>query len=262
MPKLSILDRYTKLSFPSSLVKKFMVSEIKNKSYVIDTVKEKNDKLKKDDKTEKDNKEIKEVQFISVSNSHLIITKLIESLINYLITESVLYKTKSNVGLYELQYRDIETAIYKNNELKENFIYSVFNYQSDIHYEVIDNKELVKYLNDIDNNVKVENDAINFIQYLINCYCCKFIKIAYSIMKEYNKIRINSSIIKICLNVMFSGKYYCRIIKETEEMVSMIDSFREEKKQENEKKKEDKRGNGGDEEVKESMNEDNSNSEK
>ena len=61
-------------------------------------------------------------------------TKLIESLINYLITESVLYKTKSNVGLYELQYRDIETAIYKNNELKENFIYSVFNYQSDIHY--------------------------------------------------------------------------------------------------------------------------------
>ncbi len=57
-------------------------------------------------------------------------------------------------------------------------------------------------------------------------------------MKEYNKIRINSSIIKICLNVMFSGKYYCRIIKETEEMVSMIDSFREEKKQENEKKKE------------------------
>lgn len=262
MPKLSILDRYTKLSFPSSLVKKFMVSEIKNKSYVIDTVKEKNDKLKKDDKTEKDDKEIKEVQFISISNSHLIITKLIESLINYLITESVLYKTKSNVGLYELQYRDIETAIYKNNELKENFIYSVFNYQSDIHYEVIDNKELVKYLNDIDNNVKVENDAINFIQYLINCYCCKFIKIAYSIMKEYNKIRINSSIIKICLNVMFSGKYYCRIIKETEEMVSMIDSFREEKKQENEKKKEDKRGNGGDEEVKESKNEDNSNSEK
>ena len=40
MPKLSILDRYTKLSFPSSLVKKFMVSEIKNKSYVIDTAKE------------------------------------------------------------------------------------------------------------------------------------------------------------------------------------------------------------------------------
>ena len=46
MPKLSILDRYTKLSFPSSLVKKFMVSEIKNKSYVIDTAKEKNDKNK------------------------------------------------------------------------------------------------------------------------------------------------------------------------------------------------------------------------
>ena len=263
MPKLSILDRYTKLSFPSSLVKKFMVSEIKNKSYVIDTVKEKNDKLKKDDKTEKDDKEIKEVQFISVSNSHLIITKLIESLINYLITESVLYKTKSNVGLYELQYRDIETAIYKNNELKENFIYSVFNYQSDIHYEVIDNKELVKYLNDIDNNVKVENDTINFIQYLINCYCCKFIKIAYSIMKEYNKIRINSSIIKICLNVMFSGKYYCRIIKETEEMVSMIDSFREEKKQENEKKKEDKRGNGESKNTEEKEEqEDNSNGEK
>ena len=265
MPKLSILDRYTKLSFPSSLVKKFMVSEIKNKSYVIDTVKEKNDKKddkKEDNKTEKD----KEIQFISVSNSHLIITKLIESLINYLITESVLYKTKSNVGLYELQYRDIETAIYKNNELKENFIYSVFNYQSDIHYEVIDNKELVKYLNDMDNNVKVENDAINFIQYLINCYCCKFIKIAYSIMKEYNKIRINSSIIKICLNVMFSGKYYCRIIKETEEMVSMIDSFREEKKQENEKKKEDKTGGNGEikneEEKEKEKGEDNSNGEK
>lgn len=245
MPKLSILDRYTKLSFPSSLVKKFMVSEIKNKSYVINNVKDdKKDKLVNEDKTE--NK--KEIQFISVSNSHLIITKLIESLINYLITESVLYKTKSNVGLYELQYRDIETAIYKNNELKENFIYSVFNYQPDIHYEVIDNKELIKYLNDIDNNVKVENDAINFIQYLINCYCCKFIKIAYSIMKEYNKIRINSSIIKICLNVMFNGKYYCRIIKETEEMVSLIDTFREEKKQENEKKKEDKIG-GNDKEV-------------
>lgn len=243
MPKLSVLDRYTKLSFPSSLVKKFMVSEIKNKSYVIDNVKDD----KKDTKEDK-----KEIQFISVSNSHLIITKLIESLINYLITESVLYKTKSNVGLYELQYRDIETAIYKNNELKENFIYSVFNYQSDIHYEVIDNKELIKYLNDIDNNVKVENDAINFIQYLINCYCCKFIKIAYSIMKEYNKIRINSSIIKICLNVMFNGKYYCRIIKETEEMVSLIDSFREEKKQENEKKKEDKfGGNDGDDGNKE-----------
>lgn len=264
MPKLSILDRYTKLSFPSSLVKKFMVSEIKNKSYVIDTIKEKNNKLKKDDKTEKDDKEIKEVQFISVSNSHLIITKLIESLINYLITESVLYKTKSNVGLYELQYRDIETAIYKNNELKENFIYSVFNYQSDIHYEVIDNKELVKYLNDIDNNIKVENDAINFIQYLINCYCCKFIKIAYSIMKEYNKIRINSSIIKICLNVMFNGKYYYRIIKETEEMVSMIDSFREEKKQENEKKKKDKNEviNGGGDIGDKKETEDNSNSEK
>ena len=247
MPKLSVLDRYTKLSFPSSLVKKFMVSEIKNKSYVIDNVKD-DKKDTKEDKTE--NK--KEIQFISVSNSHLIITKLIESLINYLITESVLYKTKSNVGLYELQYRDIETAIYKNNELKENFIYSVFNYQSDIHYEVIDNKELIKYLNDIDNNVKVENDAINFIQYLINCYCCKFIKIAYSIMKEYNKIRINSSIIKICLNVMFNGKYYCRIIKETEEMVSLIDSFREEKKQENEKKKEDKfGGNDGDDGNKE-----------
>lgn len=243
MPKLSVLDRYTKLSFPSSLVKKFMVSEIKNKSYVIDNVKDD----KKDIKEDK-----KEIQFISVSNSHLIITKLIESLINYLITESVLYKTKSNVGLYELQYIDIETAIYKNNELKENFIYSVFNYQSDIHYEVIDNKELIKYLNDIDNNVKVENDAINFIQYLINCYCCKFIKIAYSIMKEYNKIRINSSIIKICLNVMFNGKYYCRIIKETEEMVSLIDSFREEKKQENEKKKEDKiGGNDGDDGNKE-----------
>lgn len=240
MPKLSVLDRYTKLSFPSSLVKKFMVSEIKNKSYVIDNVKE-DKKDTKENKTE--NK--REIQFISVSNSHLIITKLIESLINYLITESVLYKTKSNVGLYELQYRDIETAIYKNNELKENFIYSVFNYQPDIHYEVIDNKELIKYLNDIDNNVKVENDAINFIQYLINCYCCKFIKIAYSIMKEYNKIRINSSIIKICLNVMFNGKYYCRIIKETEEMVSMIDTFREEKKQENEKKKEDKIGGNG-----------------
>lgn len=254
MPKLSILDRYTKLSFPSSLIKKFMTAEIKNKLCVIENVKDqKNDKIKKDDKTEKD-----EVQFISVSNSHLIITKLIESLINYLITESVLYKTKSNVGLYELQYRDIETAIYKNNELKENFIYSVFNYQSDIHYEVIDNKELIKYLNDIDNNIKVENDAINFIQYLINCYCCKFIKIAYSIMKEYNKIRINSSIIKICLNVMFSGKYYCRIIKETEEMVSMIDSFREEKKQENEKKKEDKNIGGDDknkEEQKDSNNE-------
>ena len=263
MPKLSILDRYTKLSFPSSLVKKFMVSEIKNKSYVIDNVKDdKKDKLAKENKTEKDDK--KEIQFISVSNSHLIITKLIESLINYLITESVLYKTKSNVGLYELQYRDIETAIYKNNELKENFIYSVFNYQPDIHYEVIDNKELIKYLNDIDNNVKVENDAINFIQYLINCYCCKFIKIAYSIMKEYNKIRINSSIIKICLNVMFNGKYYCRIIKETEEMVSLIDTFREEKKQENEKKKEDKieGNNGGEEDNKESKNEDISNGEK
>ena len=62
---------------------------------------------------------------------------------------------------------------------------------------------------------------------------------------------------------MFSGKYYCRIIKETEEMVSMIDSFREEKKQDNEKKKEDKRGNGeskNEEEKKEG--EDNSNVEK
>ena len=113
----------------------------------------------------------------------------------------------------------------------------------------------------MDNNVKVENDAINFIQYLINCYCCKFIKIAYSIMKEYNKIRINSSIIKICLNVMFSGKYYCRIIKETEEMVSMIDSFREEKKQENEKKKEDKTGGNGESKNAE-VGEDNSNVEK
>ena len=54
MPKLSILDRYTKLSFPSSLVKKFMVSEIKNKSYVIDTVKDQKNDKKEDNKTEKD----------------------------------------------------------------------------------------------------------------------------------------------------------------------------------------------------------------
>lgn len=215
MPKLSSIDSFTKLSFPSSLIKKFMNSEIERKNYSIKG---------------------KEEQLISIGNSQLIITKSIEALISYIITEARLHLTKTNLGLYELQYIDIENAIYKNDELRENFLNVVLKYDKNIHYLVIDNKELINYLDTVDKNVKINNDVINFIQYLINYYCCEFLRIAFIVMKEYNKLRINSTIITICWNVMFIGKYHTRLMKDMEEMVNMIDNFKEEKRKEKEEK--------------------------
>lgn len=213
MVKLTSIDRFTKLSFPSSLLKKFMISEIQNKKY---TIGENN---------------------ISVGNSHLILTKSIESLLSFIISEATIYLTKSNVGLYELHCKDIIDAIYKSPELSDNFLSIVLKYDKDVHYCVIDNKELLKFLDTIDNNIKIDIDAINFIQYLINRMICSFMKTAYYIMKEYNKIRINGTIIRICWNVIFVGKYHDRLIKEMEEMIGMIDDFREKNKEEKEEKK-------------------------
>lgn len=229
MPKLSTLDISSKLLIPSSFIKKFLKNEIQLNNYVINIKDEKKEDKKKDK------------NYISVGNSQYVLTKSIETMIKFIISETIIDLNKSKLGLYELSYIDIENAIYKNDELKNNFLSLILNYNSDIQYNVLENKDLINFIDSINENMKINIDAINFIQYLINYYCCRFLKIAYVVMNEYNKLRINSTIITICWKIMFIGRYQERIIKEMENIIRIIDKIRKEKKD----KKEEEKQNGG-----------------
>lgn len=220
MPKLNKQDEYTKLNIPSSIIKRFMNDIIDKQSYQISTI---DTKDKEHPITKKQN--------ISICSSYLIITASVESLISYIITEASLFiNSKSNDGLYELTYDDIETAIYKNDELRENFLKIIQCYNKNLNFNVIENKILNDFIDKIDKNIKLNKNVINFLQYLINYYCCEFLRISYSIMIEFNKLRITSSIIKSCWNIMFIGKYNARLMKEFEEKIMLIDKFKEERK--------------------------------
>lgn len=234
--KLSAIDKFTNLKFSSVLIKKFLLSEIQTKQY----------KLKDD-------------LFISLCNSQIIITKIIDILISYVINEASLNISKSKLGLYDMHYEDIENAIYKNKELKMNFLNVLLSYDNKIHYGVIEDKQLLSFLDMINLNIKVNKDALNFIQYLINYICCEFLRISFNVMKEMHKIRINSSIIKICFNIMFIGDFNKRLIKELEDMIGLIDKYKEINKEEtkNDKDKNEEEKQINDEDEKDNEDDDN-----
>jgi len=222
MPKLSTIDDISKLTIPSIYIKKFLKNEIQIKEYKIFDD-------KKDDK--------KEDNFISIGNSQYVLSKSIELMISYLINESIIFMDKGDLGLYDLSFKDIKNAIYQNNELLDNFKELLFDYKPEMNYNVLENKDLISFIDKINKNIKIQNSAINFLQYLINYYCCKFLYYSYCIMKEFNRMRINSSIISICWNILFKGKYHDRIFKEMEEIIALIDTFKKEKKEKDEEKK-------------------------
>ena len=91
MPKLSTLDLNSKLLIPSFIIKKFLKNEIKLKNYTIN--------IKDDDKKKKDN------NYISIGNSQYVLTKSIESMINYIISETIIDLKKGNLGLYFLRQK-------------------------------------------------------------------------------------------------------------------------------------------------------------
>ena len=211
MPKSSI-DILTNLNFPSSQVKKFLKTEIQIKNYKVGE------------------------NYISIGNSQHVLTKSIESLIYCIIDESIIYLTKSNMGLYELKFKDISSAIYQNEELKENFLSLLLKYNKDLHYSVVNNKDLSLFIDNINKNIKINNDVINFIQYLINYYCCSFLKYSYIIMINFHRTRINSMIIKICWSILFVGKFHDRLFKELEDTIKSITDYKEKEAKEKESK--------------------------
>jgi hypothetical protein len=181
----------TNLYFNTSLVKKYM----KNK--ICSDVKE----IIKKDKVTK----------VSVGNSYISLTSYIEILVFNIMEKTILNIEKDNNGLFTIFYNDIENTIYKNQDLKNNFVKYIHQYDKTIDYSNIFyfNQKIIKDYIDLKfgKSINISNDGISFISFILIKTMNDLIDSSYIIMKYYNKCQMNARLIILSASIIFNGEF-------------------------------------------------------
>lgn len=183
------------LTINTSIFKKYIKNKIDSENITIS----KKDKINK----------------IGISTSYIPIAIFTEYLIDYLIKNTMENNDNDFNGLTEIKFIKLENLIYKDKEIRKNFIHYLYEYNSKENYKangLINFKIINQYISKkISKSLKLDNDYMNFLCFVLNKSINQIINISVNILQFTKKTYIKSDIIKFVISILYNGEFYDKI---------------------------------------------------
>lgn len=148
---------------------------------------------------------------IGVSTSYIPIIIFTEKLIDFIVNNTIEDSENDFNGLIELKYLKLENLFYKNRVLRNSFINLLFSYDKNENYKIknpINFKIVNHYINTkISKSIKLDNDYMNFLCYVINKSIDQIIYTAINILIFIKKVNLKPEIIKFAISILFKEFY-------------------------------------------------------
>ena len=224
------------LTINTSIFKKYIKNKIDSENITIN----KKDKINK----------------IGISTSYIPIAIFTEYLIDYLIKNTMENNDNDFNGLTEIKFIKLENLIYKDKEIRKNFIHYLYEYNSKENYKangLINFKIINQYISKkISKSLKLDNDYMNFLCFVLNKSINQIINISVNILQFTKKTYIKSDIIKFVISILYTGEFYDKI--ETK-LIDCLE-YRKEKKtiEQKQQEEQDKQENNENQEEQEDIN--------
>ena len=249
---LNNMMRRTNLYFNTTQIKKYIITKINNENMTISK--------NIIDKEHPENKERKDIN-ISCGNSIFALSALMDTILQYIMNEVIKNIEKNDIGLYDVKYNMIEKEIYKNNDMRYNFINYILSFnEKNINYTglfIFNDKVIRDFIDErYTKTIKLDNKSINFFSYILIDVLNEIVNNAYILMKYYDKTQMNSNIILHICMIKFKGDFMNTIKIRLEDTMNLIEQINEENRKLNEKKKKKEENNNNKIEINEKNNED------
>ena len=163
--------------------------------------------------------------YVKFGNVYVLITGYFEYTLMYIINKSMSIAKKNNEGLYIIDNNLLENIIIKDNDLKNNFAMYLSNFDPDINYiaNLFPTKIINNYLSEkISTNIKIIENGVNLLSYLLLKTINILIKNAYLIITYYNKSRITFKSILFSFKILYSGNFLNTIFIKLEHLTQLI----------------------------------------
>lgn len=147
---------------------------------------------------------------INVGNSYITVVSFIEQLICSLIEKAIINIKKDTDGLFTIHANDMENTIYRNDDLKNNFIKYIHQFDNSINYGELFcfNTKIIKGFidNKFGKGVDLSNDCVSFISYIIIKTVNDIITTSCEIIKFNKRSQLNAKLIISAINIIFNGE--------------------------------------------------------
>jgi len=224
----------TNLYFNTTQIKKYVISKINNENMSISKI--------IINKEHPENKEKKDVN-ITCGNSIYALSALMDLVVYYIMDKvSKNNDIKENeLGIKNISYEMIEKEIYKNNDMRYNFLNYILTFnENKINYTglFIFNEKVIREFvdNKFTKRIKLDNKSINFLSYILIDILNETINNAYILMKYYDKTQMNLNIILHICMIKFKGEFLNTIKIRLEDTMKLIEQINEENRKLNEEK--------------------------
>lgn len=161
----------------------------------------------------------------NISLSHVALAVCTEKMVIRLLTSVNKQQTPNETtGLIRVSEFDFQTAIITDYDLRTFFGQPPYNYDSTSHYELaVDKKEMTALINGVGRKLFIDDNAMNFLQYLIKRFCDKLIHIAILFVQHSKKRTVSPIAIYHAVQVSFIGSpsdgFSCYLIKELDRVI-------------------------------------------
>ena len=176
-------------------------------------------------------------KYISVGNSHVTITSLVEQIINQLISDSIVSAEKNNTGLYIINYDRLRFSLLTVPNLKDNFMKYDYGYDHQINYSEILSPNYNYMINYIDKihpkSIHIIESGINYINYILIRLINDILNAMKCILLYNKKTFFNAKMVIVACSILLTNPLQSTINVKLEETIGFYTEFLKEIKQNN-----------------------------
>lgn len=155
------------------------------------------------------NKETNEVtkKRPNISLAHVVLAISVEKMIIRLLNSvNKQQSPDKTTGLIKVSEYDLQNAIITDYDLRTFYGHPPYSYDRTSHYELsVDRKEFIALINNVGRNLFIDDNALNFLHYLIKRYCDQLIHIAILFVQHSKKRTVSPIAIIHAIEVSFMG---------------------------------------------------------